>query len=60
MEGWCLEVELRPGSQHSQNGFVDFINLVISSAKDSDQATAPSSRRRRQRCSRDTGSFGKC
>ena len=34
MEGWCLEVELRPGSQHSQNGFVDFINRVIAGAKD--------------------------
>jgi hypothetical protein len=34
MEGWCLEVELRPGSQHSQNGFVDFIKRVISGAKD--------------------------
>ena len=34
MEGWCLEVELRPGSQHSQKGFVDFIDRVISGAKD--------------------------
>ena len=34
MEGWCLEVELRPGSQHSQKGFVDFINRVIAGAKD--------------------------
>jgi hypothetical protein len=34
MEGWCLEVELRPGSQHSQNGFVDFLNRVIAGAKD--------------------------
>ena len=34
MEGWCLEVELRPGSQHSQNGFVDFLNRVIVGAKD--------------------------
>jgi hypothetical protein len=34
MEGWCLEVELRPGSQHSQKGFVDFIKRVITSAKD--------------------------
>lgn len=34
MEGWCLEVELRPGSQHSQKGFVDFINHVISGARD--------------------------
>ncbi len=34
MEGWCLEVELRPGSQHSQKGFVDFITRVISGAKE--------------------------
>lgn len=34
MEGWCLEVELRPGSQHSQKGFVDCINRVIAGAKD--------------------------
>ena len=34
MEGWCMEVELRPGSQHSQNGFVDFIKRVISGAKE--------------------------
>ncbi len=25
MESWCMEVELRPGSQHAQAGFVDFI-----------------------------------
>ena len=34
MEGWCLEVELRPGNQHSQKGFVDFINRVLAGAKD--------------------------
>nr|WP_240195114.1 transposase [Desulfobulbus rhabdoformis] len=33
-EGWCLEVELRPGSQHSQNGFVEFIKRVISNARE--------------------------
>ena len=33
-EGWCLEVELRPGSQHSQKGFVDFIKRVVSGAKE--------------------------
>ena len=33
MEGWCLEVELRPGSQHSQNGFVGFIKRMVSGAK---------------------------
>jgi Transposase DDE domain group 1 len=34
MEGWCLEVELRPGSQHSQKGFIDFIKRVVASARD--------------------------
>lgn len=34
MEGWCLEVELRPGSQHSQKGFIDFIKRVVVSARD--------------------------
>ena len=34
MEGWCLEVELRPGSQHSQKGVVDFIKRVIADAKE--------------------------
>ena len=34
MEGWSLEVELRPGSQHSQKGFVDFIKRVLSGAKE--------------------------
>ena len=33
-EGWCLELELRPGSQHSQNGFVDFIKRVITNARE--------------------------
>jgi hypothetical protein len=28
-EGWCLGIELRPGSQHSQNGFVDFLRKVL-------------------------------
>ena len=33
-EGWCLEVELRPGSQHSQNGLVDFTKRVVASARE--------------------------
>ena len=33
-EGWCMEVELRPGSQHSQKGFVDFIKRVIAGARE--------------------------
>lgn len=28
-EGWCLGIELRPGSQHSRNGFVDFLRKVL-------------------------------
>jgi hypothetical protein len=27
-EGWCLELELREGSQHSQDGFIPFIKRV--------------------------------
>jgi len=33
MEGWCLEVELRPGSQHSQEGFVPFMKRVLKKAR---------------------------
>ena len=33
LEGWCLEVELRPGSQHSQEGFVPYLNRVIEQAR---------------------------
>ena len=32
MEGWCLEVELRPGSQHGQAGFVAYIQRVLQAA----------------------------
>jgi hypothetical protein len=28
-EGWCLELELRPGSQHAQNDFVPFLHRVL-------------------------------
>jgi hypothetical protein len=28
-EGWCLELELRQGSQHGQEGFIPFIKRVI-------------------------------
>ena len=28
-EGWCIGAELRPGSQHSQNDFVPFLNTVL-------------------------------
>ena len=33
MEGWCLEVELRPGSQHSREGFVPFMGRVLTKAR---------------------------
>ena len=33
LEGWCLEVELRPGSQHSQEGFVPFMKRVLKKAR---------------------------
>ena len=32
LEGWCLEVELRPGSQHSQEGFIPFMKRVLDKA----------------------------
>jgi hypothetical protein len=33
MEGWALEVELRPGTQHSQKNFIPFLNRVILQAR---------------------------
>jgi hypothetical protein len=33
LEGWCMEVELRPGSQHSQEGFIPYLNRVIDRAR---------------------------
>lgn len=33
MEGWVLEVELRPGTQHSQNNFIPFLDRVVSKAR---------------------------
>jgi hypothetical protein len=32
-EGWCLGLELREGSQHSQKGFVPFLDEVIKRAR---------------------------
>ena len=32
-EGWCLEVELRPGKQHSQAEFVPFLRRVLGQAR---------------------------
>lgn len=33
LEGWCLEVELRPGSQHSQKGFIPYMQRVLDKAR---------------------------
>jgi len=33
LEGWNLEVELRPGSQHSQEGFIPYLERVIKRAR---------------------------
>jgi hypothetical protein len=33
LEGWCLEIEQRPGSQHSQEGFVPFLLRTINKAR---------------------------
>ncbi len=32
-EGWCMEIELRPGCQHSQNEFIPFLRRVIQKAR---------------------------
>jgi hypothetical protein len=33
LEGWCLEIEQRPGSQHSQEGFIPFLLRVIDKSR---------------------------
>ena len=33
LEGWCLEVELREGKQHSQDAFLPFLSRALSSAR---------------------------
>jgi len=33
LEGWCLDVELRPGNQHSQEGFIPFMGDVLKKAR---------------------------
>ena len=33
LEGWCLEVELRPGSQHAQHGFGPFLRRALKAAR---------------------------
>lgn len=32
-EGWCMEIELRPGCQHSQKNFIPFLRRVIKKAR---------------------------
>ncbi|WP_084058009.1 transposase [Desulfacinum hydrothermale] len=32
-EEWCVGLELRPGSQHSQSGFVDFLHKMLRHAR---------------------------
>ena len=32
-EGWCMEIELRPGCQHSQKDFVPFLQRVFNKAR---------------------------
>jgi len=32
-EGWCLELELREGKQHSQCGFIPFLKRVLAKAR---------------------------
>ncbi len=33
LEGWCLEIEQRPGSQHAQEGFVPFLLRAIDKSR---------------------------
>jgi len=33
LEGWCLEVELRPGNQHCQQGFPEYLERVLAKAR---------------------------
>lgn len=33
-EGWCLEIELRPGSQHCQKDFLPYLDRVVDKAKE--------------------------
>ena len=33
LEGWCIELELRPGSQHSQKDFLPFLRRVLYRAR---------------------------
>lgn len=33
LEGWCLEIEHRPGSQHAQEGFIPFLLRAIDKSR---------------------------
>lgn len=34
LEGWCLEIEQRPGSQHAQEGFIPFLRRSIRKSRE--------------------------
>lgn len=38
LEGWCLEIEQRPGSQHAQEGFVPFLLRAIHKSRQLSEA----------------------
>lgn len=38
LEGWCLEIEQRPGSQHSQEGFIPFLLRAIRKSRELTEA----------------------
>lgn len=44
LEGWCLGIELREGSQHSQTNFIPFLERIIQTRKKGYEQTAPVSR----------------
>ncbi len=33
LEGWCLGIEFRPGNQHSQEGFIPFMDDILKKAR---------------------------
>jgi hypothetical protein len=34
LEGWCLEIEQRPGSQHAQEGFIPLVSRAIRKSRE--------------------------
>lgn len=38
LEGWCLEIEQRPGSQHAQEGFIPFLLRAIRKSRELTEA----------------------